>query len=70
MLGIMGRYGPEGRLRSEMLAALESEEGFHRFFMSWWARLLLFTRKSTWYFLGLRLVAVTVRENCGFSAVF
>ena len=32
-----GQHGPEGQLRSEMLAALVSEEGFHRIFMSWWA---------------------------------
>ena len=26
---------------------MKTEEGFYRMFMSWWARLLLFTRKST-----------------------
>ena len=63
-----GRYGPEGHFRSEMLAALVSEGGFHRIFMSWWAW-LLFTRKSTWYFLGLHWWRLQCR-NCGFSAVF
>ena len=63
---ITAGMGQEVQLRCEMLAALVSEGGFHRIFLSWWAWLLLFTRKSTWYFLGLRLVAVTVPKTVDF----